>query len=93
MTCWQALSSTQRPMGMINPVSSAMGMKSTGGMFASLLVVPTQQRLEPGDLIVDQRQDGLVVQVQLVVLQGLAQVVFQLQTLVAQTRSSGLNSS
>jgi hypothetical protein len=33
------------------------------------------------------------VQVQLVVLQGLAQVVFQLQTLVAQTRSSGLNSS
>ena len=45
--CVQASASAQRPIGTTSPVSSASGMKSSGGDQAELGMLPADQRLEP----------------------------------------------
>ena len=65
---------TQRPIGRIEPCSSAISMKSPGGDEAALRVLPADERLdarEPARLEVD---DRLVAEVQLVELDRLLEL-------------------
>ena len=47
----QAVSSTQRPIGTISPVSSASGMNASGGTRPRVGVLPAHERLEPDDRV------------------------------------------
>ena len=66
-------------MGKMMPVSSATAMNSAGHdqTFGTL---PATERFESHYLAVAQGHDGLVVNAELVQLEGLAQVGFELQT-------------
>ena len=66
-------SSTNWPMGMMRPVSSATSMKCSGDMIALRRMLPAQQRLEAGDAPRMNVDDGLVVHVELVELERDAQ--------------------
>ena len=48
--CRQASRSTQRPIGTIRPVSSAVGMNSAGEHHAARRMLPAEQRLEAAQL-------------------------------------------
>ena len=73
----QACRSTHSPIALIRPVSSATGMKSAGRDETAFGVVPAQQRLAPAHLIVREPHQRLVVQLELVVDERLAQVDFE----------------
>ena len=75
------------------PVSSAIGMNTAGRDLAPLGVLPAQQRLEADGLAGGQRDHRLVVDGELVVGDGPAQVVGQIQPLVHPARSFASYSS
>ena len=57
----QACSSTQRPIGTIRPLSSAIGDEPAGRDQAARRVIPAHQRLDADDPPTRQRDGGLVV--------------------------------
>ena len=61
-----AVSSTQAPIGTIRPFSSASGMNSAGEITPHSLVGPAQQRLARDHRAVGERDDRLVVDLELV---------------------------
>ena len=64
------------------PVSSAMGMKSSGEMRPELGMLPPQQRLEPHHRVAAQFHHRLVEHPQLVALDGVHQIRLEAQPVV-----------
>ena len=58
----------------MSPVSSASGMNSTGRISAALRMTPAHQRLEAGDLAALDVDERLIEQLELAVLDRLAQI-------------------
>ena len=73
------VSCTQRPIGSIRPLSSAIGTKSPGSSRPRSGWSPAHQRLEAGDLAAAQGDQRLVVERQLVALERLAQLALDLE--------------
>ena len=81
-TAWrQASVSTQRPSGTIRPVASAMRMKSSGETMPRVGCCQRTSASKPMISPVGQVDGGLVVQGQLVAVQGEAQVGLELEAL------------
>ena len=75
---WPSASArTQAPRGSIRPVSSASGRKAPGASSAALRVLPAQERLQTGDRAVGGGDLGLVVQLELAVLDAAGEVAAQ----------------
>ena len=72
---------TQRPIGTMSPVSSAIGTNCVGRHHAALGVVPAQQRLHARDAPVVEPHDRLVVELELAAGDGALQVGPQLEPL------------
>ena len=66
---------THSPIFRISPLSSAIGMKIDGEIVAADRMVPAQQRLEADDLAAVDLRLRLIDQTQLVVRDGMPQVV------------------
>ena len=84
----QASRSTQRPIGTIRPVSSAIGMKPFGRNEATLGMLPAHQRLEAAQLLIRQRHDRLVVELELLALDRPPQIRFDEEPLLRRERAS-----
>jgi hypothetical protein len=67
--CRQASASTQPPIVVIAPVSSAIGMNTAGETPAQRMMIPAEQRLEAGHPLVQQVDDRLVVHLQLAAIE------------------------
>ena len=82
--------STQLPIGTISPVSSAIGMNSVGCQQPAVGVSPAQQRLEPDELLGHELDQRLVVQLELVALDRVAQVALDRHPLDQTTAQRGV---
>ena len=79
--CRQAVSSTQRPIGMIRPVSSASGMNDSGGTRPRVGCCQRTSASSPTIRLGREVDDRLVVEPQLVALERAAEVVLELDPL------------
>ena len=78
----QAVRSTHSPIGTISPVSSAIGMKSSGAIMPRVGMAPAQQRLEAGDAAAGNVDQRLVMDLELASAQRAAQIGFELAPLL-----------
>ena len=70
--CSHAVLITQRPIGMISPFSSAIGMKLSGGTIRAAGPAPAEERLDSGHRLALQIEDRLVEQEELILGEGTA---------------------